>query len=94
MPGFLAEATAQRILPLRSLIVRTGCIAAAAFIFAAPLMSQTGQGDDLIIGVSAALTGQSSGLGTELSRGADAYIRYVNENGGIHGHRKIGRAHV
>jgi ABC-type branched-subunit amino acid transport system substrate-binding protein len=40
-----------------------------------------------VIGVSAALTGQSSSLGIELNRGADAYIRHVNEDGGIHGHR-------
>lgn len=71
------------------LLVRIGRIAAAALIFAVPLMSENGHGDDIVIGVSAALTGQSSGLGTELSRGADAYIRYVNENGGIRGHRIV-----
>ena len=40
-----------------------------------------------MIGVSAALTGQSGSLGTELNRGAGAYIQYVNENGGVNGHR-------
>jgi branched-chain amino acid transport system substrate-binding protein len=70
-------------------VVRALRIAAVAFIFAAPLMPQSSPANDIVIGVSAALTGQSSGLGTELSRGAEAYIRYVNENGGIHGHRIV-----
>jgi ABC-type branched-subunit amino acid transport system substrate-binding protein len=60
-----------------------------ALIFAVHLSSQVRNGDDIVIGVSAALTGQSSSLGTELNRGADVYIKYVNENGGIDGHRIV-----
>jgi ABC-type branched-subunit amino acid transport system substrate-binding protein len=80
---------AGRILPQRTPIVRIACAAAAALIFAVPLLSQVRHEGDIVIGVSAAIAGQSAGLGTELNRGADAYIRYVNENGGVHGRRIV-----
>ena len=41
--------------------------------------------DEIILGVSAAFTGPSRGLGIELYRGAMAYFQHVNEGGGIHG---------
>jgi ABC-type branched-subunit amino acid transport system substrate-binding protein len=65
--------------------VPAACIATLAAILAIPLRSQTGNGD-IVIGVSSALKGQSGSLGTELNRGANAYISYVNEKGGINGH--------
>jgi branched-chain amino acid transport system substrate-binding protein len=71
------------------LVVRIACVVAIGSIFALPLPSQTRHGSDIVVGVSAALSGPSGSLGTELNRGADAYIRYVNENGGIHGHRLV-----
>ncbi|MUM76574.1 ABC transporter substrate-binding protein [Pseudodesulfovibrio sp. F-1] len=44
--------------------------------------------DEIRLGSSLALTGHAGYLGTQTLRGAEAYIRHVNESGGIHG-RKI-----
>ncbi|WP_446830712.1 ABC transporter substrate-binding protein [Candidatus Foliamicus sp.] len=44
-------------------------------------------GSDIVLGVSAAFSGPSRGLGTELYRGAGAYFAHVNDNGGINGSR-------
>lgn len=43
---------------------------------------------EFVLGMSAAFTGPSSGLGIELYRGSMAYFEKVNRNGGVHG-RKI-----
>jgi amino acid/amide ABC transporter substrate-binding protein, HAAT family (TC 3.A.1.4.-) len=43
---------------------------------------------EIRLGSSLALTGHAGYLGTQTLRGAEAYLRYVNENGGVHG-RKI-----
>jgi len=47
------------------------------------------QDDEIVLGVSAAFSGPSRGLGTELYRGAMAYFNHVNENGGINGRRIV-----
>lgn len=44
--------------------------------------------DEILVGSSSALGGHASYLGTQTLHGAMAYIKHVNENGGIHG-RKI-----
>ena len=50
---------------------------------------QTGLTDaEIVLGVSAAFSGPSRGLGIELYRGANAYFEHVNRAGGIRG-RKI-----
>jgi len=41
--------------------------------------------EPIILGVSAAFTGPSRGLGIELYRGSMAYFSYINDNGGIRG---------
>ena len=41
--------------------------------------------NEVILGSSLALTGHAGYLGTQTLRGAEAYIRYVNEHGGVHG---------
>ena len=46
------------------------------------------QANDIVVGMSAALTGPSSALGIELYRGSMAYLEHVNRTGGING-RKI-----
>ena len=46
------------------------------------------QDDEIVLGVSAAFSGPSRALGTELYRGSMAYFNQVNENGGVNG-RKI-----
>ena len=47
------------------------------------------QDDEIVLGVSAAFSGPSRGLGTELYRGAMSYFSYVNDNGGINGRRIV-----
>ena len=48
-----------------------------------------GYAGEIVLGVSAAFSGPSRGLGTELYRGASAYFSRVNENGGINGRRIV-----
>ena len=45
------------------------------------------QDDEIVLGVSAAFSGPSRGLGTELYRGSMAFFNHVNENGGVNGRR-------
>ncbi len=60
---------------------------------AATVLPGTGSGadgaesDDIVLGVSAAFSGPSRGLGTELYRGAAACFAHVNASGGINGRR-------
>ena len=44
---------------------------------------------EIILGMSAAFSGPSRGLGVELHRGASAYFAHVNEQGGIAGRNVI-----
>jgi len=60
------------------------CIIVLLF-FSYPGKSHAG---DIVIGMSAAFTGATGGLGTELYRGSMAYIEHINRTGGVHG-RKI-----
>jgi branched-chain amino acid transport system substrate-binding protein len=48
---------------------------------------------DIVIGMSAAFTGPSRGLGIELYRGASAYFAEVNSRGGVHGRKIVLRAY-
>ena len=41
--------------------------------------------DEIVLGMSAAFSGPSRGLGSELYRGARAYFNHVNDNGGVGG---------
>lgn len=43
--------------------------------------------EEIVLGVSAAFSGPSRGLGAELYRGATAYFDHVNDNGGVEGRR-------
>ncbi|WP_291326679.1 ABC transporter substrate-binding protein [Desulfovibrio sp. UCD-KL4C] len=43
----------------------------------------------ILLGMSAAFTGHSKGLGIELFRGSQAYFNQVNANGGINGHKVV-----
>ena len=49
--------------------------------------------EELVLGMSAAFTGTSRGLGIELYRGSMAYLEPVNEGGGVHGKRIVIRAY-
>ena len=71
----------------------TGCLVApwwhALRAFAArPAAPPTASGvtdTEIILGMSAAFSGSSRGLGIELYRGAGAYFTHVNQQGGVAG---------
>ena len=60
----------------------------AALLFLAGLIGtpQQLQSAEIRIGMSAAFSGASRGLGIELYRGAMAYFDYINNMGGVNGH--------
>ncbi len=51
------------------------------------------RGEDLVLGMSAAFSGPSKGLGIELYRGSMAYFAEINAHGGVHGRRLVLRAY-
>ena len=56
-------------------------------------LAATARAGDIVIGMSAAFTGPSRGLGIELYRGAQAWFQEVNSKGGVHGRRLVIRAY-
>ncbi len=44
---------------------------------------------EIVLGMSAAFSGPSRGLGIELFRGASAYFEHVNQNGGVRGRKVV-----
>src|SRR5207302_923258 len=60
----------------------------AALVASLCLLAPATAADDLVIGMSAAFSGPSRGLGIELYRGSAAYFEHVNRAGGVNG-RKI-----
>ena len=81
--------------------IKTGCAPSTrpvSSLFLLPLLAGTVHGasldtpgispSEVLLGQSAAFTGNSASLGTELWRGAQAYFDSVNAKGGVHG-RKI-----
>jgi len=55
--------------------------------------SVSASAEDLVIGMSAAFTGTSRGLGIELYRGSMAYLELINRSGGVHGRKIVIRAY-
>ena len=51
--------------------------------------ADAGGGGDIRIGMSAAFTGTSANLGTEMRRGVEAYLKSANANGGVQGGRRV-----
>src|SRR5918999_2960069 len=49
--------------------------------------------EDIVVGMSAAFTGPSKGLGIELYRGAMAYLEHINRSGGVHGKKIVIKAY-
>jgi branched-chain amino acid transport system substrate-binding protein len=49
--------------------------------------------EDIVIGMSAAFTGPSRGLGIELYRGSMAYIEHINQSGGVSGRKIVIKAY-
>ena len=94
------EARPRSNLLTRRSLLRSGVAVLAAVPWARPLGANSlsarrihrapvTRDDELVLGVSAAFSGPSRGLGTELYRGAMAYFSYVNDNGGVNGRRIV-----
>src|SRR4051794_10899432 len=66
-----------------------GCrpMRASAVVLLCLLPAVARAGDDVVVGMSAAFTGPSRGLGIELYRGAAACFADANANGGVNGHK-------
>src|SRR3954453_17911417 len=60
---------------------------ASAVVLLCLLPAAARAGDDVVVGMSAAFTGPSRGLGIELYRGAAACFADANANGGVNGHK-------
>ncbi len=85
----------------RRSLIRSGLLALTAAPWAKPLAAAASvpahrgrrvppaQAGDIVLGVSAAFSGPSRGLGTELYRGSMAYFNHVNDSGGINGRRIV-----
>lgn len=62
------------------------------FLITAMILPPAARADDIVIGMSAAFTGPSRGLGIELYRGTMAYLDHVNGQGGIKGRKVVIKA--
>src|SRR5882724_1672099 len=49
--------------------------------------------EETVVGMSAAFSGPSKGLGIELYRGSKAYLDHVNAQGGVHGRKIVIKAY-
>lgn len=56
-------------------------------------LTPSARAEDIVVGMSAAFTGPSRGLGIEMYRGASAYFAEVNAKGGVHGRKIVLRAY-
>ena len=61
----------------------------APYVLRGPPRPGPVQDDRIVLGVSAAFSGPSRALGTELYRGSMAYFTHLNENGGVNGRRIV-----
>ncbi len=59
--------------------------ALVVFVFSVGMGSAAHAANNYVLGMSAAFTGPSSGLGIELYRGSVAYLTHVNQSGGVRG---------
>ncbi len=65
-------------------------VVAMAFALAGPAVAQRVPGvtaDAVLVGMPVALSGPVSTIGIPLARGAEAYFKWINDRGGIHGRR-------
>lgn len=62
------------------------CLAVTFLLLAGAAPQAHAAGQEVVLGMSAAFTGPSRGLGIELYRGSMAYFRHVNDTGGLFGH--------
>ncbi len=67
-----------------------GCLMAPLSSALAMAAETDGPGEaEIVLGMSAAFSGPSRGLGIELYRGASAYFTHVNRAGGVHGRKVV-----
>ncbi|OIQ50705.1 hypothetical protein BerOc1_02646 [Pseudodesulfovibrio hydrargyri] len=71
----------RRFIPL---VLCLACLACLASLACPDSRARAGS-DGYSLGMSAAFTGPSDGLGVELYRGSMAYFTFVNEHGGVNG---------
>jgi ABC-type branched-subunit amino acid transport system substrate-binding protein len=69
------------------------CCRALFFLGAIAGLPTRAHGEEVVIGMSAAFTGPSRGLGIELYRGTRAYLDHVNSLGGVHGRQIVIKAY-
>jgi branched-chain amino acid transport system substrate-binding protein len=70
---------------------RCRTLLALVVLLAAP--PATVHADDIVLGMSAAFSGPSKGLGIELYRGSMAYFEHVNNQGGVGGRKIVIKAY-
>ncbi len=67
----------------RSLIKRFGALLTTLFFSALSVAAEK----EIVLGMTTALSGPASALGTEMQTGIEAYLNKVNREGGIQGHQ-------
>ena len=67
----------------------TGCLMGLGSTSLGATMSSGVTDSEIVLGMSAAFSGPSRGLGIELFRGASAYFEHVNRNGGVRGRKVV-----
>lgn len=72
-------------------LVRFHALCALATALVMP--AETARAEDIVLGMSAAFTGPSKGLGIELYRGSMAYLEHVNSTGGVQGRKVVIQAY-
>ena len=71
-----------------------GCLMAPLSISLGVATETTGLSEaKIVLGMSAAFSGPSRGLGIELYRGASAYFTHVNRAGGVRGRKIVLKTH-
>ena len=83
----LGSGVALPLMPPSRVIPLTICLLFLSF------MPSAAHAQDIVVGMSAAFTGPSRGLGIEMYRGASAYFAEVNAKGGVHGRKIVLRAY-
>ena len=71
-----------------------GCLVSPLSISLGAATETTGLSEvEIVLGMSAAFSGPSRGLGIELHRGASAYFTHVNRTGGVRGRKIVLKAY-
>jgi branched-chain amino acid transport system substrate-binding protein len=63
------------------------------FVILTILQQPRAEAEEIVVGMSAAFSGPSRGLGIELYRGSMAYFEHINSKGGVHGRKIVIKAY-